>query len=329
MSSIGSGTAQQQPLLATLFTLFYRQHNHVAEALGEVNPHWNDERLFQEARRIVIAQIQMISYSHFLPLVIGDKYMSRGHLKVLPGDSYTEYNPHLNPTLANEFGSAVWRFGHSLINGQLALVDDNWKRIALVPMKRNFFHPKLIYDGNFDNFLRGLIDQPLGGFDPMFVDDIRNHLYQAPNASFGQDLVSLNIKRGRDHGVRGYIDYIEYCDGVNIKAFADLNHYMVPERWKKLAKIYEHPGDIDMYTGELSERPVPGAIVGPTLACLIAIQFERLKFGDRFYFEHHSQAGTFTAKQLKAIKKTTLGGIVCANGDHISKVPLNVFIRSG
>lgn len=48
-----------QPGLATVHTLQLRAHNAHARALAVLNPHWNDDRIFQEARRILIAQFQV------------------------------------------------------------------------------------------------------------------------------------------------------------------------------------------------------------------------------------------------------------------------------
>jgi len=47
-----------------------------------------------------------------------------------------------------------------------------------------------------------------------------------------------------------------------------------------------------------SEDRLEGALVGPTAACLISLQFQRLKYGDRLFYKH---AGQFTQSQLQSI----------------------------
>ena len=61
----------EQPNLAVLHTVWMRQHNILATQLAQLNPNWSDEIVFQEARRIVGAQMQHITYNEYLPIVLG------------------------------------------------------------------------------------------------------------------------------------------------------------------------------------------------------------------------------------------------------------------
>lgn len=74
---------------------------------------------------------------------------------------------------------------------------------------------------------------------------------------------------------------------------------------------------MDLYTGALSEKPINGSILGPTLTCLILDQFVRVKYGDRFWYENPNW---FTLEQLNEIKKSSLARIICDNSDNVSEV---------
>lgn len=54
-----------------MHTIWLREHNRLAERLSTLNPHWNDERVFQEAKKLVVAEIQHITYTEWLPIVLG------------------------------------------------------------------------------------------------------------------------------------------------------------------------------------------------------------------------------------------------------------------
>lgn len=68
----GDIRVNQGPQMAIIQTIFVREHNNVADRLAILNPHWDDERIFQETRKIVIAEYQCITYNEWLPLAIGN-----------------------------------------------------------------------------------------------------------------------------------------------------------------------------------------------------------------------------------------------------------------
>lgn len=62
----GDSRASEHILLATSHTLFLREHNRLARELKRLNPHWDGEKLYQEARKILGAFMQVQSPSTFL-----------------------------------------------------------------------------------------------------------------------------------------------------------------------------------------------------------------------------------------------------------------------
>ena len=101
------------------------------------------------------------------------------------------------------------------------------------------------------------------------------------------------------------------------------------ERCSPLASCFiflRHVNDIDLFTGAVTEEPLDGALVGPTLACIIGLQLKALKVGDRFYYENNEPNTAFSLAQLDEIKKTTLAKVICRN-TNIGKIQENVFIH--
>ena len=100
-----------------------------------------------------------------------------------------------------------FRFGHTLIQGMLDLVEEvhyDRKKTDMVSLSDVFFNPALIYKpGVLDKVLVGLATQARQKFDNLFSEQVTNHLFQQKNSSFGMDLVALNLQRGRDHGLPG------------------------------------------------------------------------------------------------------------------------------
>ena len=119
----GDGRTNEQPGLIAQHTIWLREHNRLAERLVQLNPHWNDDRIFYEARKIVGAQMQHITYNEWLPLVLGERVINVFDLRLKRRGFYYGYNESVNPTAANAFGTAAFRFGHSLIPKKLNRCD--------------------------------------------------------------------------------------------------------------------------------------------------------------------------------------------------------------
>ena len=105
--------------LTALHILFLRQHNFLASALAALNPQWNDEILYLEARRIISAMMQHITYNEFLPSLLGRLTMDTYGLTPQTSGYSSSYDESINPSITNEFGAAAFRMGHSLIQGAM------------------------------------------------------------------------------------------------------------------------------------------------------------------------------------------------------------------
>lgn len=121
----GDGRSGEQPGLMAMHHVWVGEHNRIALELSDLNPHWSDEKVYQETRRIVGALFQHITYREFLPLVVGREVCRLFELDLLNSGYFENYDPEINPTVANSFGAAAFRFGHSLIQNTYMRCDKN------------------------------------------------------------------------------------------------------------------------------------------------------------------------------------------------------------
>jgi hypothetical protein len=167
-----------------------------------------------------------------------------------------------------------------------------------------------------DPLLKYLATDNAQEIDTQLVNGLRDFLFGPPGAG-GLDLASLNIQRGRDHGLPGY-NAARVAYGLPaVTTFTQVTSDLVLNG--KLAALYGTPGDMDLWVGGLAEDHLPGSSVGATFQRILAEQFERTRDGDRYWYEF-----TFGGRQLDAIRATTLADIIRRN-TTITKIQDNVF----
>ncbi|KFM73649.1 Peroxidasin, partial [Stegodyphus mimosarum] len=316
----GDVRANEQLGLLSMHTLWMREHNRVARELFNYNPHWDNDKLYHEARKIVGAIMQHITYAHWLPKILG----KNGYAQL---GQYTGYDANVNPSISNVFATAALRFGHTLINPELMRLNETYQPIPQgnIPLRKAFFAPfRLLEEGGLDPLMRGLIYAPakLKKPDQLLNSDLTEHLF-TPAHLVAQDLAALNIQRGRDHALPSYNEWRKFCNLTVATAFEDFrNEIKNIVLLGKLEHLYKHPDNIDLWVGGISEEPVEDAKVGPTFLCILIDQFKRVRSGDRFWYEN---PGIFSPNQLVQIKQSSLGRILCDNGDNITSVTQDVF----
>ena len=76
----GDVRAIEMPGLATMHTLFVREHNRICDLIAAQEPGLDEDYYFENARRIVIAEMQNIVYGEYLPVVLGEDAIKDGKL---------------------------------------------------------------------------------------------------------------------------------------------------------------------------------------------------------------------------------------------------------
>ncbi|GBM89563.1 Peroxidasin [Araneus ventricosus] len=319
----GERRANENPFLAALHTLWDREHNRLVDALRIRR--WPEETLFHVVRKIVGALMQHITYKEYLPRILGEELTDILQLSV-PTKNY-RYDPNLNPTIYNVFATAAFRYGHSMLA-------ERYQRVGRSPgtsplLSGDFFSMDDYCSPHGDpvaSLLSAQAHQRAQRVDNLFSRQVTNHLFAKKMNDPGLDLFSINVQRGRDHGLPPYTKWREVCGLPKVNDYSDLRHYLPEHVIDRLAAVYGPGGvhEIDLFAAGISEFPVNGGLMGPTFTCVVSHQFKLLKFGDRFWYENTHNPGKFSNEQIASIQKTTLASMLCRNSD-VREIHRNIF----
>ncbi|XP_029452734.1 thyroid peroxidase [Rhinatrema bivittatum] len=317
----GDSRSSEVISLAAIHTLWLREHNRLAKTLKKLNPNWSSETIYQESRKIIGALHQIITLRDYIPKIIGpvafNQYIGE----------YQGYDVTVNPTVSNVFSTAAFRFGHATIPPMIKRLNAQFQDhpdFSDLHLHEVFFSPwRLIKEGGLDPLIRGLLmgSAKLQMQDQMMNEELTEKLFVLSNAG-SLDLASLNLQRGRDHGLPGYNDWREFCGLPRLESQQDLtlaiSNYSLVE---KLMNLYGHPNNIDVWLGGLAENFLPDARTGQLFACIIGKQMKALREGDWFWWENNP---IFTEAQRHELEKHSLSRVICDN-TGLTHMPTDAF----
>ncbi|MEX0301436.1 MAG: peroxidase family protein [Leisingera sp.] len=296
----GDVRAAENVALSSMHTIFTREHNRLVEELAERDPYLTDDQLYEAARARVEALVQAVTYKEFLPYLICGSTL---------GD-YQGYDATVNPGIAIEFSTVVFRLGHTLLSANLQLVGEDGTSYDPLALRDAFFKPELMkVDGMIEDVMRGAASQTAEAIDTKVVEDVRSFLFGPPGAG-GFDLAAINIQRGRDLGVASYNDLREALGLDRAESFADITSDA--ELAAKLEETYGEPDLVDAWIGGLAEDAYGDGMLGETFTTVMVDQFTRLRDGDPFWSEGREG---IPADELQELWDTKLSEIIQRNTD--------------
>ena len=322
----GDVRANEQVGLLAVHTLFMREHNRIADDIktrldnGEtaLTEKLDDSGLsegdfiFESARKVVGAQMQVITYEEWLPVILGENAL----------ENYSGYDDTIDAGISTEFSTAAFRFGHTMLSPELLRVDNDGNLVKSLSLQDSFFDPEEVRQNGINTLLMGLASQQAQEVDTFLVDDVRNFLFGPPGAG-GFDLASLNLQRGRDHGIPD-LNTVRIALGLTpYTSFLELTGGDV-DLANALASVYDDIDQIDLWIAGLAEAKVNGGLLGETFSYILIDQFTRSRDGDRFFYLNDLDHLTILDPTLETV---TLSDVIRRNS-NIDNIQDNAFLVS-
>lgn len=317
----GDVRANENPNLLSMHTLWMREHNHWAERLAEEHPDWTDQQLFDAARQIVEYEMQQITYTEWLPHLIGN---------VLPED--IAHDASLNGEVSLEFSTAAFRFGHTLVSSSLERVNEDGTVAegGHLDLFEGFFDHTHVATGGIDGFLRGQTGQHAQELDTKVIDDL-NFFLATPDGATGFSLVALNLMRSADHGIDSYVNVrAEMLGDIDPETLHPRDFSIITsdaQLQAELAGVYDTVFDVELWVGGLAEDAIPGQQMGPLFSHILAEQFHRTAAADETFGELDPAIG---AEIIAEVQASGMREVILRNTDidHIQDDPFVAAERS-
>jgi prostaglandin-endoperoxide synthase 2 len=260
-----------------LNVLFLREHNRIAGLLEREYPAWDDERLFQTTRNIVIVILMKIVIEEYINHITPLQFPFFLDPGAFPNERWYRQN-----WMAVEF-TLVYRW-HMLIPDQLILAGKSVDSFATL------WNTSMITDRGLGALFEDASRQPAG----------KVGLFNSPR--FLHDIEARSIQMGRDLHLASYNDYRAACQFPRVTDFSEISSN--PTVQSELKRLYGNVDRIDYYIGLFAEDTVPNSVLSPLIGTLVAIDAFSQALTNPLLNPNIYHEGTFSPVGMELIEKT-------------------------
>lgn len=262
-------------------TLFLREHNRICGELRKTkeSSSWDDERLFQTARNILIAILSKIVIEEYINHITPYRFQ----FQFRPGQFESQRWYRTN-WMAVEF-DLLYRW-HSLTPDGYKFSD----RDAPLPLLNNLFHNDLVIERGLGAFLQDASRQRAG----------RVSVFNTPD-----ELVPVeegSIALGRACQLAPYNEYRQLCGLPRVSHFEQIS--TVPAVQDRLRQLYGHVDRVEYFPGIFSEDVLGDTVVPFLIGRLVSVDAFSQAFTNPLFSARVFGEKVFTRKGLEILEST-------------------------
>ena len=299
MFAMGVERANVQIGYVMLNTLCLREHNRICDILAQSYPDWDDERLFQTARMIVMVMILNIIMEEYI------SHITPYHFNFFADpEAFTKESWHRENWMAIEF-SMVYRWHSALpetfkYNGQDT------------PMAASLWNNQMLIDMGLGALMEETCSQPGTRIGLFNTPDFPVKKTDEGIATFIDVTELATIQYSRIAQLASYNDYREMCDFPRVTDFNQITGDEYTQQ--KLKEIYGDVDKLEFFVGLYAEDVRPNSAIPPLVARIIGIDAFSQALTNPLLSDKIFKPETFSEVGWQIIQNTkTLGDLVNRN----------------
>ncbi|MGI8330878.1 peroxidase family protein [Actinomadura scrupuli] len=224
--------------------LFLREHNRIAGELAEGHPRWDDERIFQTTRNILIVMLIRIVLEEYI------NHITPYHFRFVLDHRIAATARWNRQNWASVEFNLLYRW-HGLVPSTVLVGG------RPVPLAETLHNGRMLVERGLGPAMADASAQPAGRIGLFNTDPV---LLPVETASLAE---------GRAVQLASYNDYRAYCGFPRVTDVGQISGD--PQVQEGLRATYRSVADIELYTGLFAEEPREGGVLGRLLGRIVTV----------------------------------------------------------